>query len=327
MCCCWTGIAPPPQLMMAEVRGRKLRHGVFRNFLFLFLFLLSLPPIIYYILYIIYPIHRSEIPGTEHAKRNIILIKNDSLKTVHLFFWQLFMVPGLREEILSVRIPCRKLEDFPRELVGRRVSLPQDEAAVQVLQQVQRTFLHLRDGKLRSFDPVRLVDACTCLDLNFPVNEQNDASEFCDKLLDRVESGMKVAQLAIESEMEMARGKTEAGEAGGMVLRSESGIGGSGKPRAAALNRFFGGTLAYEKIPTGCLHRTNRSEPFTNVEVVISGKESLEESLASSVESELMTGDNKVGETTRENERVSGSRFGSVGFGFVRIGSLLFSWF
>ena len=183
-------LPPPPQLMMAEVRGRKPRHGVFRNFLFLFLFLLSLLPInsIYY-QYIIYPIHRSEIPGTEHAKRNIILIKNDYLKTVHLFFWQLFMVPGLREEILSVRIPRRKLEDFPRELVGRRVSLPQDEAAVQVLQQVQRTFLHLRDGKRRSFDPVRLVDACSCLNLNHPVNEQNDASEFCDKLLDRVESG------------------------------------------------------------------------------------------------------------------------------------------
>ncbi|CAN0468239.1 unnamed protein product [Ascophyllum nodosum] len=51
---------------------------------------------------------------------------------MHAVLQQLFMVPGLREEILSVRIPCRKLEDFPRELVGRRVSLPQDEAAVQV---------------------------------------------------------------------------------------------------------------------------------------------------------------------------------------------------
>ena len=60
---------------------------------------------------------------------------------------------------------------------------------------------------------------------------------------------------------------------------------------------------------------------------MISGKESLEESLASSVESELMMGENKVGETTRGNERIHGSRFGSVGFGFVRIGSVLFSWF
>ena len=44
-------LPPLPQLMMAEVRGRNPRHGVFRNFLFLFLFLLSLPPSIYYISY------------------------------------------------------------------------------------------------------------------------------------------------------------------------------------------------------------------------------------------------------------------------------------
>ena len=75
---------------------------------------------------------------------------------------------------------------------------------------------------------------------------------------------MKVAQLAIEREMEMARGMTEAGEAGGMVLRSESGIGGGGKPRVATLNRFFGGTRAYEKIPRGArTARTGRSRSPT----------------------------------------------------------------
>ena len=204
-------------------------------------------------------------------------------------------------------------------------TMTQDEAAVQVLEQVQRTFLHLRDGKRRFFDPIRLVDACRCLNLRYSVNLQNDASEFCDKLLDRVESGMKTVHLAIEREM--ARAKTEAGEAGGMIMESESGIGGGGKSNVAALNRSYGGTRGYQKIPAGCSHRTNKSQPFTNLEVVISGKESLEESLASSVEAELMVGDNKVGETTRENERIRGSRFGSVGFGCFRIGSVLFSWF
>lgn len=37
---------------------------------------------------------------------------------------QLFMVPGLRKAILEAKMPRRKLEDFPRELVGRRISLP-----------------------------------------------------------------------------------------------------------------------------------------------------------------------------------------------------------
>ena len=34
------------------------------------------------------------------------------------------MVPGLRQAVLEVRLPRRKLKDFPRELVGRHVLLP-----------------------------------------------------------------------------------------------------------------------------------------------------------------------------------------------------------
>ena len=70
-----------------------------------------------------------------------------------------------------------------------------------------------------------------------------------------------------------------------------------------------------------------RHPSFSPADLNMPGMESLEESLASSVESELMTGDNKVGEATRENERILGSRFGSIGFGFVRVGSVRFNWF
>lgn len=149
------------------------------------------------------------------------------------------------------------------------------EATALVLEQVQKTFVHLRDGERRFFDPIRLVEACRCLNLEYLVHQQNDASEFCDKLLDRIESGMRAGQLATGG----GRGGVEPG----------------GKPRVAALERLFGGTWVHQKIPTGCSHRTNRSEPFINLEVNIRGKESLEESLASFVESELMAGDNKVG--------------------------------
>lgn len=40
-----------------------------------------------------------------------------------LLYSQLFMVPALRKAILEARLPRRKLEDFPHELVGRRVAL------------------------------------------------------------------------------------------------------------------------------------------------------------------------------------------------------------
>lgn len=176
---------------------------------------------------------------------------------------------------------------------GEGKTMTPDEATALVLEQVQRTFLHLRDGERRFFDPIRFVEACRCLNLEYLVHQQNDASEFCDKLLDRIESGMKAGQLAVEA----AAGSRGGGGGGvaGVGVRAGAATGGAGgKPRVAALERLFGGTWVHQKIPTGCAHRTNRSEPFINLEVNIRGKESLEESLASFVESELMAGDNKV---------------------------------
>lgn len=179
---------------------------------------------------------------------------------------------------------------------GEGKTMTPEEATAQVLEQVQRTFLHLRDGERRFFDPIRLVEACRCLNLEYLVHQQNDASEFCDKLLDRVESGMKAGQMAVAAAAAAAAGGGGLAGGGRGDSRGGDGISGcSSKPKVAALERLFGGTWVHQKIPTGCSHRTNRSEPFINLEVNIRGKESLEESLASFVESELMVGDNKVG--------------------------------
>ena len=177
---------------------------------------------------------------------------------------------------------------------GEGKTMTPDEATALVLEQVQRTFLHLRDGERRFFDPIRFVEACRCLNLEYLVHQQNDASEFCDKLLDRIESGMKAGQLAVAAGGGGGGGGGVAGVGVGVGAGTATG-GAGGKPRVAALERLFGGTWVHQKIPTGCAHRTNRSEPFINLEVNIRGKESLEESLASFVESELMAGDNKVG--------------------------------
>lgn len=176
---------------------------------------------------------------------------------------------------------------------GEGKTMTPQEATALVLEQVQRTFVHLRDGERRFFDPIRLVEACRCLNLEYMVHQQNDASEFCDKLLDRLEMGMKAGQAAVAAAART--GGVLVSETGALDAYGGGNESGGVKPRVAALDRLFGGTWVHQKIPTGCSHRTNRLEPFINLEVNIRGKESIEESLASFVESELMAGDNKVG--------------------------------
>jgi ubiquitin carboxyl-terminal hydrolase 9/24 len=68
-----------------------------------------------------------------------------------------------------------------------------DEATSRhLLEEVQRTFIHLDEGSRgRCFDPRALVEACGCLKLEFDVWQQNDASEFATKLLDRLEISLK----------------------------------------------------------------------------------------------------------------------------------------
>ncbi|CAM9150961.1 unnamed protein product, partial [Phaeothamnion confervicola] len=134
----------------------------------------------------------------------------------------------------------------------------EQEATRRVLVQLQRTFCYLRDSERRAFDPRALVEACRCLNLQYNVYQQNDASEFCDQLLDKVEAALK------------------------------------GTAQARLLERCFGGKLVYQKIPRGCEHRTDRTDPFINLELIIRGKDSIQESLAALTEGELMEGDNKV---------------------------------
>ncbi|KAF0685065.1 Aste57867_22993 [Aphanomyces stellatus] len=156
-----------------------------------------------------------------------------------------------------------RLKLWGKEAMNRVTLLPPvmsgDEATVEVLRQVQRTFWYLRESEMRYYNPKALVEACKCLNLEFSVYQQNDASEFCDKLLDRLEIGL---------------GKTPQG--------------------TACLQSHLGGKLISQKLPSGCGHRYEREEAFIRLELQIRGKESIEESLAGFVEGELMDGDNKV---------------------------------
>ncbi|KAK1945476.1 putative ubiquitin carboxyl-terminal hydrolase FAF-X [Phytophthora citrophthora] len=154
-------------------------------------------------------------------------------------------------------------EGRPGNENGRYVILQPEltgtEATLEVLRQLQRTFCYLRDSEMRYFNPKAFVDSCTCLNLEFSVYQQNDATEFCDKLLDRLETGLKTTPQGTR-----------------------------------CLQDVLGGKLISQKLPKDCGHRYEREEPFIRLELQIRGKESIEESLSAFVEGELMDGDNKV---------------------------------
>ncbi|RLN71972.1 hypothetical protein BBJ28_00013717, partial [Nothophytophthora sp. Chile5] len=154
-------------------------------------------------------------------------------------------------------------EGRPGNENGRYVILQPEltgiDATLEVLRQLQRTFCYLRDSEMRYFNPKAFVDSCTCLNLEFSVYQQNDATEFCDKLLDRLETGLKTTPQGTR-----------------------------------CLQDVLGGKLISQKLPKDCGHRYEREEPFIRLELQIRGKESIEESLTAFVEGELMDGDNKV---------------------------------
>ena len=150
-------------------------------------------------------------------------------------------------------------EVFPAPKSCTLDQIKEMEAAQRLLEQMQRTFCYLQSSEKRFFDPLLLVEACKCLNLNYSVYQQNDAAEFCDQLLDKLEEALK------------------------------------GSPQLDDLNAgCFGGKFAYQKIPKGCDHRTEREEAFIKLELLIKGKESIEESLAAWSEGELMDGENQV---------------------------------
>jgi ubiquitin carboxyl-terminal hydrolase 9/24 len=82
--------------------------------------------------------------------------------------------------------------DVSQATTGTAVSETEDEASSRkLLEEVQRTFVNLDEARGRCFDPRSLVEASNCLKLEFDVWQQNDASEFAMKLLDRLEISLK----------------------------------------------------------------------------------------------------------------------------------------
>ena len=150
-----------------------------------------------------------------------------------------------------------------------------EEHAYRVLEQLQRTFAFMKHSKRRYFDPRPLVEACKTLNMNFSVYQQNDAAEFYDQLLDRIEIATKGIHTKVDIWNDII------------------------------LKRSFGAQTLYQKIPTDCeIYGTkkeecghwqgSRVEPFLKLEFMIRGKEKIFDSLDELVQNELMDGENKI---------------------------------
>eukprot|EP00536_Pseudo-nitzschia_multiseries_P011383 jgi/Psemu1/326427/estExt_fgenesh1_pg.C_3830003 len=145
---------------------------------------------------------------------------------------------------------------------GEEIEETQDEASSRhLMEEVQRTFIHLEEGSRGlCFDPRALVEACACLKLEFDVWQQNDASEFSTKLLDRLETSLK--RWAPDN--------------------------------FRYLDHTFGIKQTKQKICKECGLKTNREEKLLNVICQIRGKADIHEALSTMCETEIMEGNNQV---------------------------------
>jgi len=139
------------------------------------------------------------------------------------------------------------------------------EETMKVLYESKRCFRYLADSQMRYYDPRLLVDACKVLNLQFNVYQQNDSAEFCDKLLDRWEKGMK------------------------------------GTEQATLLAETCYGEQVKQKIPKEplqgeetCRKKNSSPQQFMLLALTIRGKESVYEMLAAHTANEVMDGDNKI---------------------------------
>lgn len=138
----------------------------------------------------------------------------------------------------------------------------EDEIAFRhLLEEVQRTFVHLdRGSRGRAFDPRSLVEASGCLKLEFDIWQQNDASEFAMKLLDKLEVPLKRWS----------------------------------PNHFKYLENTFRLKQTKQKVCKECGLVTNREENLMNIDCQIRGKSDIYEALSTMCEVEYMEGDNKV---------------------------------
>eukprot|EP00941_MAST-03F_sp_MAST-3F-sp1_P003278 g3278.t1 len=174
---------------------------------------------------------------------------------------QFFMSPALRQGILDAELPddddlTTKLNSSSK---SQNESKTEETKKVNIapVREMQKTFMHLKEGLIYMYDPKSLVDACADLGMQSPVYHQNDATEFCIKILNRMEDVFK------------------------------------GTPSYDTLRWHFGGKTTRQSIRM-CGNNTKSSEKFYLLTLAISGKSSIPDALDGYVESTMMEGANRL---------------------------------
>jgi len=148
--------------------------------------------------------------------------------------------------------------------------------ATHVLEELQRTFMHLQASEKRAFDPRPLVAASKALGLEYNVFQQNDASEFYDKLMSKLEDAL------------------------------------CGTEAWPAYQASFGMQVVNQSIPkerTSEFSAREKKDSLMQVELKVQGMDSVEESLQDLVKDEVMDGDNKIAfDNGKEEAKLKGVR-------------------
>ena len=153
-----------------------------------------------------------------------------------------------------------------------------DEDAFCVLDQLQRTFCYLENSKKRFFNPKDLVNACATLNMNYPVHQQNDVTEFFDQLSDRIETATKTEKVA------------------GLDQNVWKDV---------VMKDIFNGKTLYQKVPRDCVNfetdrstcghwQSARDELAPKIQLNVRNLSDVHEALAAYFASELMDGENKI---------------------------------
>lgn len=171
--------------------------------------------------------------------------------------------PGKETGVYEI-IQKNKSDKEAYDMIQNATDLKETEDEIsfrRLLEEVQRTFVHLDKGSRgRAFDPRSLVEASGCLKLEFDIWQQNDASEFAMKLLDKLEIPLK-------------RWSPD---------------------HFRYLENTFRLKQTKQKVCKECGLVTNREENLMNIDCQIRGKSDIHEALATMCEVEYMEGDNRV---------------------------------